>query len=122
MTVLGIEVAVEHRAIKHTHLSMFHPDSDYSIFVGVYMPSMELFPRTFMKGEEIARVAKGDSNLLEEKRIVYRFVEQAFLEAYVAAWAKRSRPPSENSWRTLASRRYRLLQMAQKSPNEGTAP
>lgn len=66
----------------------FHPDSDYSTFVGAYKPSMESFPRTFMKGEEIARVAKGDSNLLEEKRIVYRFVEQAFLEAYVAAWRK----------------------------------
>lgn len=64
----------------------FHPDSDYSTFVGAYKPSMESFPRTFMKGEEIARVANGDSNLLEEKRIVYRFVEQAFLEAYVAAW------------------------------------
>lgn len=34
----------------------FHPDSDYSTFVGAYKPSMEDVPRTFMKGEEIAKV------------------------------------------------------------------
>ena len=66
----------------------FHPDGDYSTFVGAYKPSMEKVPRTFMKGEEITRVAKGDASLLEEKRIVYKFVAQAFLEAYVAAWRK----------------------------------
>lgn len=66
----------------------FHPDSDYSTFVGAYKPSMEDVPRTFMKGEEIAKVTKGDECLFQEKRIVYRFVAQAFLKAYVAAWKK----------------------------------
>ena len=64
----------------------FHPDSDYATFVGAYKPTMEFAPRTFMKGEEIAKVAKGDANLLEEKRIVYKFVPQAFLQAYEKAW------------------------------------
>lgn len=66
----------------------FHPDSDYSTFVGAYKPSMEDVPRTFMKGEEIAKVTKGDECLFQEKRIVYKFVAQAFLKAYVAAWKK----------------------------------
>lgn len=66
----------------------FHPDSDYSTFVGAYKPSMEDVPRTFMKGEEIAKVTKGDEYLFQEKRIVYKFVAQAFLKAYVAAWKK----------------------------------
>ena len=64
----------------------FHPDSDYATFVGAYKPTMEFAPRTFMKGEEITKVAKGDANLLEEKRIVYKFVPQAFLQAYEKAW------------------------------------
>ena len=66
----------------------FHPDSDYSTFVGAYKPSMEDVPRTFMKGEEIAKVTKGDECLFQEKRIVYKFVAQAFLKAYVRAWRK----------------------------------
>ena len=66
----------------------FHPDSDYSTFVGAYKPSMEDVPRTFMKGEEIAKVTKGDECLFREKRIVYKFVAQAFLKAYVRAWRK----------------------------------
>ena len=66
----------------------FHPDSDYSTFVGAYKPSMEDVPRTFMKGEEIAKVTKGDEYLFQEKRIVYKFVAQTFLKAYVAAWKK----------------------------------
>ena len=64
----------------------FHPDSDYATFVGAYKPTMEFAPRTFMKGEEITKVAKGDASLLEEKRIVYKFVPQAFLQAYEKAW------------------------------------
>ena len=40
----------------------FHPDSDYASFVGCYKPTME-----------------GD-------KIVYKFVKQAFLKAYIKAW------------------------------------
>ena len=46
----------------------FHPDSDYSTFVGAYKPTMV------------------------EGKIEYRFVDQAFLKAYVRAWSDLSKP------------------------------
>lgn len=52
----------------------FHPESDYSTFVGAYKPSME-------------KVLNEDGTL-KEKRIVYNFIPQAFTKAYVAAWEK----------------------------------
>jgi hypothetical protein len=53
----------------------FHPDSDYSTFVGAYKPTMEIVPRNESSGTQV-----------EEKRIVYNFVPQAFLKAYTQAW------------------------------------
>ena len=44
----------------------FHPDSDYSTFVGAYKPWMD------------------------GKDIVYKFIKQAFLKAYLQAWKKYS--------------------------------
>ena len=49
-----------HSVIRTT----FHPDSDYSTFVGAYKP------------------------IMEEEKIVYKFVKQAFLKAYLSAWKK----------------------------------
>ena len=51
----------------------FHPDSDYSTFVGSYKPTMK--PKT------------GDS---DQEEIAYSFVKQAFLKAYLGAWEKYS--------------------------------
>lgn len=56
----------------------FHPDSDYSTFVGAYKPTME---ETLVYGAQGFEVAK-------EKRITYTFVKQAFLKAYLGAWQK----------------------------------
>ena len=56
----------------------FHPDSDYSTFVGAYKPTME---ETSVYGAQGFEVAK-------EKRITYTFVKQAFLKAYLGAWQK----------------------------------
>lgn len=47
----------------------FHPDSDYSTFVGSYKPTSEV-----------------DS--AGNEKIVYRFVVQSFLQAYISAWKK----------------------------------
>lgn len=46
----------------------FHPDSDYSTFVGAYKPTMADAPVYGAQGVEIAK----------EKRITYTFVKQAF--------------------------------------------
>lgn len=47
----------------------FHPDSDYSTFVGSYKPTSE-------------------EDSVGNEKIVYRFVEQSFLQAYISAWKK----------------------------------
>lgn len=52
----------------------FHPDSDYSTFVGCYKPTMK-----------VNTISKNGVETKEEQ-IVYRFVPQAFTKAYTAAW------------------------------------
>ena len=52
----------------------FHPDTDYSTFVGTYKPTMK---------ENI--ISKNGVETKEEQ-IVYRFVPQTFTKAYTAAW------------------------------------
>ena len=59
----------------------FHPDSDYATFVGAYKPTMEVVPRYESSGTQV-----------DEKRIVYNFMPQAFLKAYVQAWAHYPEP------------------------------
>ena len=56
----------------------FHPDSDYSTFVGAYKPVMD-----------------------KEKRITYQFVKQAFLKAYLGAWKKYINNESTNQEQLL---------------------
>nr|WP_303217762.1 hypothetical protein [uncultured Prevotella sp.] len=54
----------------------FHPDSDYSIFVGCYKPTMN---------EDVKYDKEGNEKSCT-KQIEYAFVAQAFLKAYVKAW------------------------------------
>ena len=66
----------------------FHPDSDYSTFVGAYKPVMEecdvkVTPLVIKNG-----VSLEPSGTYKERRISYRFVKQAFLKAYLGAWKK----------------------------------
>ena len=66
----------------------FHPDSDYSTFVGAYKPtSVEVPVMTIIDKEQIPVV-----NANPEKKIVYEFVPQAFLKAYTGAWKNQDEP------------------------------
>ena len=60
----------------------FHPDTDYSTFVGTYKPTTEFAPVLAIIGDKAVETGR------EEKRISYEFVCQPFLQAYVAAWKK----------------------------------
>jgi hypothetical protein len=62
----------------------FHPDSDYSSFVGAYKPTTQEITMRDLSGHPV--VEHGQT--LTEEKIVYEFVPQAFLQAYIAAWEK----------------------------------
>lgn len=75
----------------------FHPDSDYASFVGAYKPTMEDVPmsKTFTSSKDgtyAEYVQKTDTHPGTEKKIVYKYVPQAFLKAYVAAWSNLDSP------------------------------
>lgn len=61
----------------------FHPDSDYSTFVGAYKPTSTEIPMRDVTGRVI-KDANGED--VKENRIIYEFVDQAFLQAYIKAW------------------------------------
>ena len=62
----------------------FHPDTDYSTFVGAYKPTTALLPIC----DELGQPMKIGATTLHKEQIVYEFVAQSFLQAYVNAWNK----------------------------------
>ena len=66
------------KSTKNFTRTTFHPDSDYSTFVGCYKPTME--PTGTIVGGK------------EQTKISYSYVAQAFLQAYIAAWKNTSEP------------------------------
>lgn len=66
----------------------FHPDSDYSTFVGAYKPTTESVQRYDVYNKPMTR----DGVPVMEQIITYEFVEQAFLQAYIDAWKNREEP------------------------------
>ncbi len=70
----------------------FHPDSDYSTFVGAYKPTSTEVPMMTMIGTKAVPVENPDGTPRKEKKIVYEFVPQAFLKAYTGAWKNQDEP------------------------------
>ena len=64
----------------------FHPDSDYASFVGTYKPISEEVVLRDCYGKKVIDEETG--KVVNEERIAYKFIPQAFLEAYVEAWKK----------------------------------
>lgn len=70
----------------------FHPDSDYASFVGAYKPTMQSVAMSYIS-EGLAKYAKStNEHNAQETKIVYKYVPQAFLKAYVAAWSDLENP------------------------------
>lgn len=69
-----VNETTKHLPKENVFRTTFHPDSDYSTFVGCYKPTMRAV------ADKYKAVAGKD------EEITYSFVPQAFLQAYVSAW------------------------------------
>lgn len=85
----GIDVETKGQKVIRT---TFHPDSDYSTFVGAYKPVMREVPIMTVIGTKSVPVEDYYGKHLFEKKIEYDFIPQAFTEAYVEAWKDLQRP------------------------------
>lgn len=64
----------------------FHPDSDYSTFVGCYKPIMKAVPQTYVVEGNEKPVMADKNNQATKDEIVYDYTPQAFVQAYTKAW------------------------------------
>lgn len=78
------QVTNEDNSVRTT----FHPDSDYASFVGAYKPTMESVPMSAIVGTEVHVAQPKGNHPGTERKIVYKYVPQAFLKAYVDAWKR----------------------------------
>lgn len=82
----GIDDHTDGEIIRTT----FHPDSDYSTFVGAYKPTVEKTKKLKTDSYTI------DGNEREEvDAITYKFVGQAFFKSYIKAWENKLKGTDE---------------------------
>ena len=71
---------------SNTIRTTFHPDTDYSSFVGAYKPTTIEEPVMTVIDTKAVPVKNADGTPHIESKIIYEFVSQSFLKAYVNAW------------------------------------
>lgn len=86
-----IKVMLDSVPCENIFRTTFHPDSDYSTFVGAYKPTMKKHYRydgkvkaKYYEDDDLAG-AKKDETIID-KVIEYDFVPQAFIKAYIRAY------------------------------------
>lgn len=100
----GVDKTAKNLPKEDVVRTTFHPDSDYSTFVGAYKPTMMARNRyevnqtkaVLMKYPEddgLANARKDEP--IVEKVISYSFVPQAFAKAYVQAWKRMAAPGAD---------------------------
>ncbi len=82
------EIIDDENAIRTT----FHPDTDYAAFVGAYKPTMAPMPVYATVGIDLKHARSENGEKAYEQKIIYKYVPQAFLKAYVAAWSNLEKP------------------------------
>ena len=79
---------IKDRIKKHKSFRItFHPDTDYSSFVGAYKPTSVEVRMRDMAGHVIIE----DGKEVKETKIFYEYVKQAFLNAYIEAWKEQEK-------------------------------
>ena len=79
-----IKAQLEGVSKENIFRTTFHPDSDYSTFVGAYKPTKGKRPLYGLNGGLTVRLNDGGD--LSEDVITYKFIPQAFLNAYRRAY------------------------------------
>ena len=83
-----INKVTERMSENNVFRTTFHPDSDYSTFVGCYKPTMEERPLRVVPVviSEKGTIFEQNQGTYIENKIEYSYVAQVFIKAYVRAW------------------------------------